>query len=143
MKKVTLAALIALFGLAAGCFGQATDSNLVGTVADASGAVVPTANIELTNTATGVKSTTKTDANGSYRFNNMPSGNYDLKATASGFAAATLKGLDLQLNKTATANVTLQVSSVSATVDVSEAAATIDTTTAQLQNSFEANQIVN
>ena len=143
MNKQLLTAAIAVLALALLCFGQATDANLIGTVVDASGAIVPNATIDLTNTDTGVRSSAKSDASGSYRFNNMLIGRYDLKASASGFATTTLKGLDLQLNKTATANITLQVSSVSATVDVTEAAANIDTTTAQLQNSFEANQIVN
>jgi hypothetical protein len=133
----------ALLGLSALGFGQATDANLVGTVVDATAAAVPNTSIELTNTATGVKTTTKTDSSGLYRFNNLPVGQYDLKAAAAGFASATLKGLDLQLNKNATANLILQVGSVSASVDVTEAVATIDTTTAQLQSSFEANQIVN
>ncbi len=54
-----------------------------------------------------------------------------------------MRGLDLALNKSATANITLQVGTVSATVDVAEAAATIDTTTAQLQSTFESRQISN
>ena len=143
MKSQSIALAALYFGFSGLIFGQATDANLVGMVADASGAVVPGATLELTNTATAVKATARSNTDGSYRFNNLPIGRYDLRATAAGFAASTIKGLDLQLNKTATANVTLQVSSVSATVDVTEAASSIDTTTAQLQNSFESNQIVN
>ena len=141
MKKLALGVLVALFGAAVLCFGQATDANLVGTVVDATGALVPNANIELANEATGVKSSTRTDANGLYRFNNMPAGRYDVSASATGFAKATVKAVDLELNKNVTTNITLQVGSVSASVEVSEAAATIDTTTAQLQTSFDARQI--
>ena len=58
MKKLTWVVFIALFCLAALSFGQATDANLVGTVLDATGAAIPNATLELTNTATAVKTTT-------------------------------------------------------------------------------------
>ena len=138
MKSKPLSLLFALLGLTAMLFGQATDSNLSGMVTDSSGAALPAAKVELTNQATGVKTSTTTDNNGQYRFNNMPIGRYDVTASASGFTSATVKGLDLQLNKSATGNITLQVGAVSSTVNVTEAASTIDTTTAQVQSTFKA-----
>ena len=138
-----LVCAIVLAGLAPLSFGQATDGNLVGTVVDASGGMVPNANVVITNVATGVKTEAATSSGGEYRFNNIPVGRYNMTASASGFANATISNLTVELNKTLTANVTLQVGSVSATVEVSEAAAAIDTTTAQVGSSFESNQIVN
>src|SRR6266404_4219486 len=143
MKKTTLTVLLALFGLAALGYGQTIDANLVGTVGDASGAAVPNATVEIAQVATGTKTTTKTNADGQYRFNNIPIGLYNLTVSAPGFAMANLKNIDIQLSKTSTANVTLQVGSVSASVDVSEVGVVIDTTTAQLQSNFDARQIVN
>ena len=64
---------------------QATDGNLVGTVVDQTGAAVPGAAVEITNTATGVKSTTTTNMSGEYRFNNILVGNYDIKIARAGF----------------------------------------------------------
>src|SRR5689334_21922870 len=137
MKSKPQFLFLALLGLTVMLFGQATDSNLTGTVTDPSGAALPGAKVELTNEATGVKASTTTDTNGLYRFNNMPIGRYDVTASAAGFTAGTLRGLDLQLNKTTTGNITLQVGAVSSTVNVTEAASTIDTTTAQVQSTFE------
>ena len=54
-----------------------------------------------------------------------------------------MKNVDIQLSKTSTANITLQVGSVSTSVDVSEVGVVIDTTTSQLQSNFESRQIVN
>ena len=142
MRNLVLAAIIAL-PLAMLSFGQATDGNLVGNVMDATGAAVPNATVTITNTTTGIKTETKTGGSGDYRLNNVPVGQYNLSATAPGFGTATLGNLNIELNKTATANLTLQVGAVSATVEVSEAAATIDTTTAQVQSTFGSNQIVN
>src|SRR5712692_10296814 len=116
MKTIALTVLIALFGLAALSYGQTIDANLVGAVTDASGAAVPNATVEITHVATGTKTTTRTNADGQYRFNNIPIGLYNLAVTAPGFTTANLKNIDIQLSKTSTANVTLQVGSVSASV---------------------------
>jgi hypothetical protein len=143
MKKLVVTVLFALLGLGALAYGQTIDANLVGTVLDASGATVPNANIEIQHVATGTKATTKTNADGQYRFNNIPIGFYNVTATAAGFATSTLKNVDIQLSKTSTANITLQVGSVATSVDVAEVGAVIDTTTSQLQSNFDARQIVN
>ncbi|MCX6626471.1 MAG: carboxypeptidase-like regulatory domain-containing protein [Candidatus Solibacter sp.] len=141
--KLTVVVLMALLGLAGLIYGQAIDANLVGTVVDASGAAVPNASIDIQHVSTGVKTTTKTNADGQYRLNNIPIGIYNVTATAAGFATATLRNVDIQLSKTSTANIALQIGSVSTSVDVSEVGVVIDTTTAQLQSNFEARQIVN
>src|SRR6266581_4412477 len=145
LKSTMLAAfaIIALVGLAPRILGQAIDGNLTGTIVDASGATVPNAAVEITNTATGIKTTTKTGVDGLYRFNNIPVGNYDVAVMASGFSMSVLKNVAVELNKTATANVTMQVQGVSQEIAVVEAPTTIDTTTSQLQSTFLADQIVN
>src|SRR6266404_2543486 len=58
--------------------------------------------------------------------------------TAPGFTATSLANVLVELNKTITANLTLQVGAVTTTVEVSEAAAAIDTTTAQVQSNYDA-----
>jgi Carboxypeptidase regulatory-like domain len=143
MRTVVSTALFALLTLANLGYGQTIDANLVGTVVDVSGAAVPNATISITNASTGIVSNTKTNADGQYRFNNIPIGLYNLSATAAGFAPANLKNIEIQLSKTSTANVTLQVGTVSTTVDVAEVGVVIDTTTAQVQSNFDSRQIVN
>ncbi len=137
MNKTGLVVVLALLGLATLSFGQATDSNLVGVVSDASGAAVPGTAITVTNKDTGVKYTAVTNSAGEYRLNNVPVGRYDVSAAKSGFTTTTLAGLQLDLNHTSSVNLTLAVGSVSTTLEVSEAAATIDTSTAQLQNTYD------
>src|SRR5439155_3939138 len=75
--------------------------------------------------------------------NNLPVGNYDVTVTASGFATSGLKNVAVDLNKTSTANVTMQVQGVTQEIAVIEAPAPIDTTTSQLQSTFKSDQIVN
>jgi len=120
---------------------QATDSNIVGAVTDASGAAVPGVSITAKNTATNVKYTTTTNAEGQYRLNNIPTGNYDVSATKPSFSVAQVSGVQLDLNRTASVNLTLAVGEVTTSVDVTESAALIDTGTSQLQTVFTASAI--
>ena len=145
MKSTMLIVLVmlALIGFAPRVVAQTIDGNLTGTVVDPTGATVPNATVDLTNTATGIKSSVKTGVDGLYRFNNIPVGNYDLTVTASGFSTSGLKNVAVELNKTSTANVTMQVQGVTQESAVVEAPATVDTTTAQLQSTFKADQIAN
>jgi hypothetical protein len=145
MKSTTyiVALMFALLAATPMSQAQTIDGNLTGTVVDASGATVPNATVEIANSATGIKSTTKTGVDGLYRFNNMPVGNYDVSVTASGFTMSGLKGVAIELNKTSTANVIVQVEGVTQEIAVVEAPAVIDTTTSQLQTTFKADQIVN
>src|SRR5690349_4672503 len=122
---------------------QTTSGELVGTVVDASGAGVPGATIEATNVDTNVSASTTTNAKGEYRLSNLLVGRYNLTATAPGFAASKLANIDVRLNATQTANLTLEVGQVATTLEVSTAGVAIDTTTAQVQSTFDARQIVN
>ena len=115
---------------------RSADGNLVGTVYDASGKTIPEASIAAKNTATGVVAETKSDQSGAYRFNNLPVGSYSVTVISQGFASTQINDLSVELNKTATANVTLSVGTVAESVDVVESTTLIDTTTAQIANIF-------
>ena len=136
-------ALLVSIGLTAilltpGAIGQTIDGNVVGTVLDPSGASIPSANVELLNVATGVKSAAKTTTAGDYRFSNVPVGTYTIMVAASNFTTASLKDVAVDLNNTTTANVTLQIGTVANAVDVTDAAVLLNTTTAQITNSYSA-----
>src|SRR5258708_25188268 len=115
-------------------FGQASDGNIVGTVLDATGAVVSNANVELANVATGVKNTARTDSNGAYRFGNVLVGTYAITVTAQGFTTLTLKDVQVELSRTTTVNLNVTVGAVATQIEVSESAVLIDSTTAQITN---------
>ena len=121
---------------------QTISGNLTGTVYDASGATVPNASVVASNDATGAETVSSSGSTGEYRISNLPVGAYTITVIAPGFTKAQLKNVQVDLNVTATANVTLQVGKSIATVEVAAAAVTIDTTTAQLQNTFESQQMM-
>ena len=144
LRLMMLAVVLAVL-LGIGClpgFAQLVSGNLSGTVYDASGATVPNATVVAHNDNTGADSTTTTQSAGEYRITNLPAGTYTLSVTAAGFSKAQIKGVAIELNVTSTANVTLQVGKSVETVEVSANAVAIDTTTAQLQNTFESQQMM-
>lgn len=139
---VRFTAVISLSFLAAvsAGFAQTVGGELVGVVKDASGAAVPNVKLTATNEATGTRSTVAANGSGEYRVSDLLVGSYSLTVEAQGFSNSEIKGIAVDLNKTVTMNVTLQVSGVAQTVEVTEAGAVIDTTTAQIQNTFTQEQ---
>ena len=138
-----LATIVAILTLLAACvYAQSTSGDLVGTVYDSTGAVIPNAAVTATNVETGAQTTASATTSGQYRLGNLPVGSYDLKAKASGFSEAEMKAVQVSLNRTATANFTLQVGATSTTVEVSESSVMIDTTTATVENSFGTKQLM-
>ena len=127
----------ALVGFGAATRAQVISGDLVGTVFDKSGAVVPGASVEAVNTDTKVKYTAHANETGEYRFNNLPIGTYDVSAMSSNFATTTVAGLKLELNKTLTLPITLEIKGAVTQVEVSGALATLDTTTSQITNTFD------
>src|SRR3569833_3235762 len=134
---IILLALVTVFSTLA--FGQATSGELVGKVADSSGAVVSNSTVEAVNIATGQKVTTTTNANGEYHFFQLPIGHYKLSAAGNGLTGG-YDDIRVDLNKVATANITAAVGASTTTVEVVEQAATIDTTTAQIQTNYDPKQ---
>ena len=122
-------------------YAQAISGDVVGTVADATGAVVPNATVTAVNSATSVRTTASTNSSGLYRLANLLPGSYNVSVEAVGFNTSIVKNVPVQLNQTATVNIALTVGNVSTSVEVSAAAAVMDTTTAQIQTTYGTRQI--
>jgi len=67
-------------------WGQAETGQIIGTVQDASGAVVPNVAIAAKNVATGAQRTTATNTAGVYVLPNLSAGDWEVTISASGFA---------------------------------------------------------
>src|SRR5437867_2941255 len=65
--------------------GQAIQSTLLGTVTDATGAVVTGATVTVKNEGTNFERTMVTDEKGDYRIAGLEAGNYQVSVTAPGF----------------------------------------------------------
>lgn len=120
---------------------QVISGDLVGTILDKTGATVPGASVEAVNVDTGVKYPTLANETGEYRINNLPAGVYNVTASSANFAATTVNGYRVDLNKTSTLQITLEIKGAVTSIEVSGQAVALDTTTAQLQSTFEGKEL--
>jgi hypothetical protein len=105
-------------------------SSIEGSVTDASGAVVPEAQVTLTNVDTGVTRTVPTNEEGLYRFPALAPGHYRLTATKKGFAKTSEENIVLLAEEVRTVPLALKAGEVTETVTV-----TAETTPIQLSES--------
>ena len=101
-------------------------ATLAGSVTDPTGAVVPSATVQIVNTATQVTKDATADAQGKFQFSFLQPGPYQLNVSAKGFNAYHQNGITLNVNAPATVNVQLSLYSVSQEVTVNSNAAMID-----------------
>src|SRR5215471_5833377 len=101
---------LSLFLCACGVvWGQGTTSRVLGTVQDATGAVVPAADVKLINQGTRITFSTKTSAAGEYVFEAVQPGSYELDVDAPGFRKFTSLSNTVTIGQPATINVRLEV----------------------------------
>src|SRR5580704_16152732 len=112
--------------------GQSTYGTVLGTVRESSGAVVPGAMVNLTNTGTNAKHSTLTSDTGTYQFVNLEVGTYQLTIEASGFQKSEFTSFDLTARETKRQDAELRIASQTTTVNVEASAATIDTDTSSI-----------
>ena len=128
----TIAAAVLMSAL---CFGQTQTARLLGTVHDATGAVVPNAHVTAVNSATRVKTETATNASGDYVLPALQPGNYSLSVEASGFRKAVVEAIELDAAANISQAVTLEVGQVTEVVEVTANTVNVQTADAQVANS--------
>jgi hypothetical protein len=100
-----------------------------GRVTDASGAVVPNAQITVTQTETNVDAVSATNTDGLFRVPSLINGPYKVTITASGFKKQVHDGLTLRIGENLNVEVKLDVGSVSEAVEVTSALPLLETQT--------------
>ena len=97
---------------------QLTTADILGTVTDSSGAVVPNAAITLTNLGTNEIRTAQSTGSGDYSFSLLPVGHYSITVKATGFQKAITKDLAVEAGDRARADIHLQIGSETTVVEV-------------------------
>ena len=111
---------------------QLPTGTILGVIKDSSGAVVPGADVTVTRVDTGVSRTSKTEADGSYRFAALPVGTYEVQASAMGFETQNRKGLVLEVTQEAVVDFSLNVGLQSQSVTVTAAIPLVNTTSSSV-----------
>ena len=115
---------------------------VTGIIKDASGAVVPGAEVVLTNIGTNATHTTLSDETGQYALRALPVGVYALTAERRGFKKFETQGIRVQVNEAVRVDVTLTLGEMTETVSVSGLAVTVDTQTPTLKTVVDQQRIV-
>jgi hypothetical protein len=88
---------------------QAVRATITGTITDPAGAVIPGANVVVTQSVTGVRRTTSTNDEGFYAITDLAPGEYEVQIEMKGFAANLTKSLTVRVGQTMTLNATLEI----------------------------------
>lgn len=114
-------------------WAQSLRGSLSGIVKDPSGASVPNVTLTLRNVDTDFVSNVTTTPDGLFSFPNLPAGNYELKANASGFREFVQRGISILVNQSARLDVALELGAETQTVEVTANASALDFETATRQ----------
>jgi hypothetical protein len=141
-RAIMLAALVtSVFVPSASGQGIIT-GGITGTVADPSGAVIPKANVQARNDATGVELKAITNNQGVFLIPNVPIGAYTLTTSAGGFTNSSVSNVRVVAGNQTPLTVTMRVGGTQETVQVeSSGAANINTESPQSSTSIDAEQL--
>lgn len=120
---------------------QTTTGDILGTVADASGAVIGDAKVTVRNLQTNAAKETVSGPSGGFRVPLLPAGFYEVTVEKNGFAKYQQGPIELRLNQAADLRITMNVASLSESVTVNTAAPVINTTNAEISTSFDTKRI--
>src|SRR2546430_970952 len=110
---MTIIMMIFAFSLGASVVFAQTGATgaIVGTVVDPQGAVVPSADVSITDKSTNTTSKTTTNSAGHYTFSNVSPGSYDIRISKQGFQTAFVRDQRVEIGRTLTEDINLPVGS--------------------------------
>ncbi len=144
-KHLTMLVLIMLFS-ALGIFAQAqaTAADLVGTVVDPSGAVVPGATVTAKNSATNISKTVTTNDSGEYTIIGLPPGDYEVSAEAATFKKTKISPVKLTIGQSAQLEIKLEIGGQDAVVNIDGGSVQlIETSTSNVASTIDSQKIEN
>lgn len=142
LRPAKFAVLLVLLGLvlSQGKAQTITTGQVVGTVTDPTGAVVPDAQVTLKSTAKGIEVTAKTSSTGTYLFSLVSPGHYTLVVSAPNFKAIS-REIDVALGSVATIDVRLAVGTTTEVIEVTAAPTLVQTDSPNVAATITAQQV--
>ena len=135
-----LVSAILLFSIAMNA--QLTTADVVGTVTDSTGAVVPSANVILTNKRTNQTRNTQSNSGGQYSFTLLLPGSYSVRIEAQGFTTFS-SNVDVSAGDRARVDASLQVGESSQSVEVTSPSPLLQTETSTVANTVPEQHVEN
>ena len=127
LKKICVLAafLVLVFSTVPSVWGQGATGLITGTVADASGAIIPNATVTITDPSTSFTRNVAANAEGVFSAPSLPAGNYQVRVEVQGFRT-TVRDASVEAGATTTVNIALQVGTAQEVVNVEAATAQIN-----------------
>ncbi len=122
LERFLMAAIFVALSVVWAVAQTATTGAIVGSITDKNGAVVGTADVELINAATNQSLKVKSNADGQFILPAVPPGEYTVQVSKTGFRKSTLNNFKIDVAKSYTLPVTLEVGNVEQTVEVTASA---------------------
>lgn len=129
---VSLALTTGFFFFATRLLAQTPSGSISGVVQDESAAVIPAANVTVTNVDTGISRSAPADAAGRYHAAGLIPGRYEIQAQVTGFETGIRKGIQLTVGSDIEINLVLKVGQVTEKTVVVAEAPMVETTTSSL-----------
>ncbi len=143
-KSLMLTMVVFLSVSAAFAQAQASTADLIGTVVDPAGAIVPGATVTVKNSATGIERTSTANDQGVYQFIALPPGTYTVTASAATFKTVSIADVKLTVGQRAELKIPLEIGDTGITVDVNVGdVQLIETTSSTISNTIEQQRIEN
>lgn len=129
-----------LFLTSLGALAQSNNGTITGAISDPAGAVVPSAQIEIKNSATGVVYSGGTSATGNYVFS-VPAGTYQLTVTVQGFKKFVQQNVQVVGAVDTRKDVQLEVGSAADVVTITDTAPLLKTESGEVSHLVTINEV--
>jgi hypothetical protein len=140
-SRVTGLALLALL-LSTGALAQQGTTEVRGRVLDSQGSVLPGVTVTVRNQDTGMFREAVSADEGTYFISGLVPGVYEITAELQGFKKYARQDVRLEIGKTATVDVPLQVGSVAETVTVTAEAPLVDVTSKEVGGNIGSRELL-
>ncbi|HEX4810682.1 MAG TPA: carboxypeptidase regulatory-like domain-containing protein [Bryobacteraceae bacterium] len=134
--------LLAFLLLSIPMLAQFETAEVLGTVHDPSGALLPKAAIVLTNEETSIESKTTSDDSGNYDFFNVKPGRYTITAELAGFQTFRTTGVRVDVGARQRVDIPMAVGAITQSIDVKGAAEVLETDSSQHGQVINTQQVV-
>ena len=116
-------------------------SVLEGTISDQTDAVIPDAQIQVEDIATGTGRSVTSSSTGAYRFTALGASTFKVTVTAEGFQTYIQERVTLEVAQTTTLNISLEIGQATTTVSVTSEAPLIETGEAKVSGQIEEREV--
>ena len=141
-RLLILSGIVGCLAVSSPALAQQGTSDLRGRVTDQQGAALPGATIVVKNEETGMFRDSISGPDGTFLLSAMSPGTYEISAELQGFRKNQLRGIRLEVGRTATVEVRLEVGALTESVTVVGASPVVDVTSKEIGGNVQSQELV-